>query len=107
MPVRRYFTLSFLQLFTNSSVAGRVKWTGLVCDEHKEMLNALEGRNDAMTVIYDADDEGNIIVMFDSRWRFPELLGYSVDDPQYAALQQMWEKATGRKIEKQRGIKCQ
>jgi hypothetical protein len=46
-------------------------------------------------------------VMFDSRWRFPELLGYSVDDPQYAALQQMWEKATGRKIEKQRGIKCQ
>ena len=52
-----------------------------------------------MTVIYDADDDGNIIVIFDTRWRFPEILGYSPDDPQYKALQRMWEEATGRKIE--------
>lgn len=52
-----------------------------------------------MTTIYDTDDDGNIIVVFDSRWRFPELLGYSLDDPQYKALQKMWERATGRTIE--------
>ena len=51
-----------------------------------------------MTTIYDTDDDGNIIVVFDSRWRFPELLGCSRDDPEYKALQRMWEKATGKKI---------
>ena len=51
-----------------------------------------------MTTIYDTDDDGNIIVVFDSRWRYPELLGYSPDDPEYKALQRMWEKATGRRI---------
>jgi len=52
-----------------------------------------------MTTIYDTDDEGNIIVVFDSRWQFPELLGYSPDDPEYKALQRLWEKATGKTIE--------
>ena len=51
-----------------------------------------------MTTIYDTDDDGNIIVIFDSRWRFPEILGYSVDDPQYKALQRMWEERTGKWI---------
>ena len=51
-----------------------------------------------MTTVYDTDEDGNVTVIFDSRWRFPELLGYFRDDPQYAALQRMWEKATGRKI---------
>jgi hypothetical protein len=37
-------------------------------------------------------------VVFDSRWRFPKLLGYSPNDPQYRALQRMWEKATGKRI---------
>jgi len=50
-------------------------------------------------VIYDTDENGNIIVVFDSRWRFPEILGYSPKDPQYKALQQLWEKATRGKIE--------
>lgn len=49
--------------------------------------------------IYDTDEDGNIIVVFDSRWRFPELLGYSPADPQYKILQRMWEKVTGKKIE--------
>ena len=51
-----------------------------------------------MTTVYDRDGDGKMTVTFDTRWRFPELLGYSPDDPQYAALQRMWEKATGRKI---------
>ncbi len=50
--------------------------------------------------IYSADEKGNIIVVFDSRWRYPELLGYSPDDPQYAALQELWEQITGKKIPK-------
>ncbi len=52
-------------------------------------------------VIYDTDEDGNIIVVFDSRWRFPETLGYSPNDPQYKVLQKLWEKATGRKIEEE------
>ncbi len=57
-----------------------------------------------MTTIYDTDDDGNIIVVFDSRWRFPELLGYSVDDPQYKALQRMWEERTGRRIPREKEV---
>ena len=49
-------------------------------------------------VIYGEDKEGNIIVVFDSRWRFPELLGYSPDDPQYKMLQRLWEQTTGKRI---------
>jgi len=49
-------------------------------------------------LIIDTDKDGNIIIIFDSRWRFPELLGYSPDDPQYKALQELWEQVTGRKI---------
>ena len=51
-----------------------------------------------MTTIYDTDDEGNIIVVFDSRWQFPELLGFSLDDPEYKSLQRMWEERTGKPI---------
>jgi len=51
-----------------------------------------------MTTIYDTDEDGNIIVVFDSRWKFPELLGYSPDDPEYTALQRMWEERTGERI---------
>jgi hypothetical protein len=51
-----------------------------------------------MTTIYDTDDEGNIIVLFDSRWQFPELLGYSPSDPEYKSLQRMWEEQTGKRI---------
>jgi hypothetical protein len=36
-----------------------------------------------MTTIYDTDADGNVIVIFDSRWRFPETLGFSPDDPEY------------------------
>lgn len=50
--------------------------------------------------IYSIDNEGNIIIIFDSRWRFPELLGYSPDDLQYGMLQRMWEQATGGKTPK-------
>jgi hypothetical protein len=52
-----------------------------------------------VTVVYDTDEDGNIAVVFDSRWRFPELLGYSPEDSQYKALQRLWEDATGKTIE--------
>ena len=48
--------------------------------------------------IYDLDESGNIIVVFDSRWRHPETLGYKPTDPEYAELQRLWEKATGDTI---------
>jgi len=57
------------------------------------------GRQAKMTVVYDTNEDGNIIVTFDSRWRFPETLGYSPKDPQYKALRGLWEKATGEKIQ--------
>ena len=50
-----------------------------------------------MTTIYDTDDDGNIIVVFDTRWRFPETLGFSLDDPEYRQLQRMWETSTGKR----------
>ena len=48
--------------------------------------------------IYDEDREGNIIVVYDSRWQHPETLGYKPTDPEYAELQRLWEKATGDTI---------
>jgi len=49
-----------------------------------------------MTTVYDTDADGNIIVVFDTRWRFPETLGFSPDDPEYKQLQRMWETSTGK-----------
>ena len=51
-----------------------------------------------MTTVYDTEEDGNIIVVFDTRWRFPETLGYSPDDPEYKQLQSMWETSTGKRI---------
>ena len=38
--------------------------------------------------IYDTDDKGNIVVLYDSRWQYPELLGYKETDPQYEMLRE-------------------
>ena len=59
-----------------------------------------------VTVIYDTDEDGNITVVFDSRWRFPELLGYFPEDPQYKPLQRLWEDATGKTIEEEKNEKA-
>lgn len=48
--------------------------------------------------IYSADLEGNIVVLFDTRWRHPETLGYKPTDPEYAELRKLWEAATGETI---------
>ena len=45
--------------------------------------------------IYGTDENGNIIVIFDSRWKYPELLGYKPEDHEYKVLQELWERATG------------
>ena len=60
----------------------------------------VKGSDETMTTVYDTDEDGNIIVVFDSRWRFPEILGFSPDDPEYACLQRMWEERTGKRIPK-------
>jgi len=52
-----------------------------------------------MTTVYHTDEDGNMIVLFDTRWRFPETLGYTPDDSEYKDLQRMWERATGKTIE--------
>lgn len=51
-----------------------------------------------MSTTYGRDEEGNITIEFDSRWRHPHLLGIYYDEPLYAELQQMWEQATGETI---------
>ena len=51
-----------------------------------------------MVTVYDQDKAGNMIVVYDSRWRFPELLGYEKDTKEYRALQERWETATGERI---------
>ena len=61
----------------------------------------MKGSDNAMTTVYDTDADGNIIVVFDSRWRFPETLGFSPDDPEYRELQRMWETSTGKWIPKE------
>jgi len=48
--------------------------------------------------IYGTDEDDNIIVIFDSRWKYPELLGYKPGDPMYKVLQELWERCTGEKI---------
>jgi hypothetical protein len=83
----------------NGSFAARFSGLILSVKEYADDDMKRQGRGDGtMTTVYDTDKEGNIIVVFDSRWRFPELLGYSPNDPQYRALQRMWEKATGKRI---------
>lgn len=44
--------------------------------------------------ICDTTEDGEIIILFDSRWQFPELLGYKPEDPQYKLLRKLWEEAT-------------
>ena len=51
-----------------------------------------------MVTIYSLDENGDRIVVYDSRWRFPELLGYEKDTKEYRALQERWEIATGKRI---------
>ena len=48
--------------------------------------------------LYGRDEEGRTIIIFGSRWRFPELVGFSPGEPIYRELQRMWEEYTGRRI---------
>ena len=51
--------------------------------------------------IYDTDEAGNITVLYDSRWRYPETLGYKPGEPEYSMLQRLWEEVTGKRIPKE------
>lgn len=47
--------------------------------------------------IYDTTDDGEIVILFDSRWQHPETLGYKPEDPQYILLRRLWVEATSEK----------
>ncbi len=51
--------------------------------------------------IYDTNKDGEIIIVFDTRWQFPELLGYKPEDPQYRLLRKLWEEAMGDEVQKE------
>ena len=51
-----------------------------------------------MSTVYGRDEHGNYTIEFDSRWRFPYLLGFTPEDPEYTSLQEAWEEATGKII---------
>jgi len=40
-------------------------------------------------------EEGDGETIYDSRWQFPELLGYKPEHPQYGFLRKLWEEAVG------------
>ena len=44
--------------------------------------------------IIDTDDDGQIVILYDSRWQYPEVFGYKPTDPQYKCLRECWLKAT-------------
>jgi hypothetical protein len=37
------------------------------------------------------------MVVYDSRWQFPELLGYKPEDPQYDMLKELYRRVTNGK----------
>jgi len=44
--------------------------------------------------IYKTNEDGEITIIFDSRWEHPETLGYKPEDPEYKMLRKLWEEAT-------------
>ena len=41
--------------------------------------------------IYDTDKDDNIIIIYDSRWQDPEVLGYEKGTKEYEGLRKLWE----------------
>ena len=48
--------------------------------------------------IYSTTKDGEIIILFDSRWQYPETFGYKPEDTQYKLLRKLWEETTGETI---------
>lgn len=48
-----------------------------------------------------SNDDGDPIILYDSRWRDPSVLGYKPDDPQYRMLQELYEAITGKNVNSQ------
>ena len=44
--------------------------------------------------IIETDEDGMIVIIFDSRWKNPETLGFKPDSPQYKCLRELWLKIT-------------
>lgn len=48
-----------------------------------------------------ADEDGNPVILFDTRWAHPETLGYGPDDPMYHALKELYRRITGTQAKKE------
>ena len=48
-----------------------------------------------------ADEDGNPVILFDTRWAHPETLGYKPADPQYHALRELHRRIVGTKAKKE------
>jgi hypothetical protein len=59
------------------------------------MPGAERGVKPFMT-IYDTNKDGEITIVFDTRWQFPETFGYKPEDREYKLLRGLWEEATDR-----------
>jgi len=44
-------------------------------------------------------DNGEMVEVFNSKWRYPDTLGYTKDDPQWAKLQRLYMEYTGSRID--------
>jgi len=49
-----------------------------------------------------SDEDGNPVILYDSRWQYPDLLGYSPSDPMYHALRELHRRITGAKAKKEK-----
>lgn len=49
--------------------------------------------------ITETNDDGEITILYDSRWQNPTAFGYKPEDPEYRLLRGLWEEATGRSDE--------
>lgn len=53
-----------------------------------------------------SDEDGNILILYDSRWRDPTLLGYSPSDPMYHTLRELYRRITSSNKEELNHDRC-
>jgi hypothetical protein len=51
-------------------------------------------------------DDKEALTLYQSWWRYPEIMGIPKGSEEYRKLQKMWEEATGRKIEEDESEKA-
>ena len=49
-------------------------------------------------------DENEALTLYQSWWRFPEIVGIEKGTEEYRKYQKMWEKATGKRIPEEKDV---